>query len=952
MLGMTLCKANHFILGVIIVLSVILLGVAHDGVPRGGDPARPAKVIFLNQSLMPVSDNEPGLHVVDAIDEGPVPPMSMTIVVGFPPSHPQALSEFLWNLSDPSSTSYHQYLSASLFDSAYGGAILPYDTVTAYFQSFGVYNVTRASDRLTLTFQATPQMVNAAFHVTLHDYVHEGHSYYAPTTSPELPAYLASKILMVEGLSSYSQYVIHDFHELQPLLPVLTNGVCSVPCSGHVFPHGLTSASGGQLEEGPYFQVAYDELPLYSTFQSSYPKGEVIATILWSGHDSTGKPVAPFYPPDVYDYYNQTMFSGEPHATVYGVPLSGAPPPGPSAENDVSGAYGENTLDLEMAGSTAPGSSIYNVYGPSNSNTDIDADFSYILNPTNTPGLENVRVISNSWGGTDLNDSVWYSDLQEAQARGITVLAASGDSGDNPASSKWEGTPSEFPSSASFDDFGVTAVGGTTLTLNFNYSSPYYLHIASQVAWNDSQLKVGSSGGISSVFAEPSWQSWSEANNIIMGAGRGVPDIAAVANNTLVTISINGSEVSQDFGGTSVACPVEAGIVASIDNVLTANHRPGLGFLNPTLYALGTEEYDYHLSMPPLDNVTSGRNYQYQALRGYDLVTGWGSIDATNLSLLDLTQYVPIISSFTALPSNITVGNTTVLDVAFNGGHAPITYAYAGLPQGCTSINMSALICRPNVTGTFVVGVYVNDSLSHSAYATTSITVSPPVLVTVNISPQSQSVDEGRSQDFFATPVCNVGACPTGVQYVWSLSDGLGTLNQFVGPAVNFTAGNVNGTVKLVVMATLNGVSRQSNPAYITIVAPTVPPQQGGNVSAEDLLWIAMAASLIVMTIALVLVVVLRRKKKSTEHGTVSWTEGSLPSSEVCCPYCGASNWIHSTNCNSCGTLLTGEQWSQPTDPYSNMGSSPPVGYATCRQCLAQNPAEAAVCNQCESPLW
>ncbi|MDG6913540.1 MAG: hypothetical protein JRN35_10750, partial [Nitrososphaerota archaeon] len=671
-------------------------------------------------------------------------------------------------------------------------------------------------------------------------------------------------------------------------------------------------------EDAPYFQAAYDELPLFNAF--NYPKGAVIATILWSGHNSSGAPVAPFYPPDVYDYYNQTMPTGEPHATVYGAPINGAPSPGPSAGYDVSEANVENTLDLEMVGSTAPGSTIYNVYGPSKMVAEEDSAFSYVLNPSNTPGLQNVEVISNSWGAGDMNDSVWYNDLQEAQARGITVLAASGDTGDNPANRNWPGTDAEFPSSMAYSNFGVTAVGGTTLTLNVNSSSPYYLHITSQVAWYDPKNLTGSSGGISLVFPEPTWQMWSEANNIIEGAGRGVPDIAAVANNTFMTITLNGLQYSDELvGGTSIACPVEAGIVASMDTVLVGSQQPRLGFLNPLVYALGTEEYDYRLPSPPLDNVTSGRNFQYSALIGYDFVTGWGSIDATNFTMLVLSHYVPTISSFVAIPPNFPVGDTTVLDVTSQGGQGTVTYAYTGLPKGCTSADVSTLICTPARSGTFAVQVYVNDSAGHSAYATTSFTVTPPIIVSVALSPQTSYVVEGRSQEYIAAPTCNVGACPSGVGYAWALSNGLGTLNQTNGLSVNFTAGNANGTVELVVSATLNSVFKQSKPATITIVAPPSPPlKQVGNVgnnSVDSYVWFAVAIGLIVATVIILLVVILRRKDGPTERENVSRSEGILTPPEIPCPYCGVIVGLYSNYCNYCGAMLSREDQPAPTDP-------------------------------------
>ena len=47
----------------------------------------------------------------------------------------------------------------------------------------------------------------------------------------------------------------------------------------------------------------------------------------------------------------------------------------------------ENSVDLEMIGSTAPGSSIYNVYGLSPTNTTIDDALQSILSPSGNTWL-------------------------------------------------------------------------------------------------------------------------------------------------------------------------------------------------------------------------------------------------------------------------------------------------------------------------------------------------------------------------------------------------------------------------------------------------------------------------------------------------------------------------------------------------------------------------------------
>ena len=408
-----------------------------------------------------------------------------------------------------------------------------------------------------------------------------------------------------------------------------------------------------QFIYGSDLQVAYDEQSLLNI---TYPTNEVIATILWAGTNSSGNPVGPFVPSNIYKYYNATLPSYEPHPKVYGVPLDGAVAPGPSASYDITGASTENTLDLEMVGSTAPGSSIFNVYGPNKTYESLDSALAYILNPNSTySALNRVSVITNSWGGPEFNNTVWYEYLQEAQARGISVLASSGDSGDNQNSSKYSpngnypGDYVQFPAAMAYNDFGVTSVGGTTLTLRSN------LHILNQTAWYESDSytgnnTAGSAGGISRVFKETSWQLNTEANNVLKGAGVGVPDISAIGNDTIICLSTNGTLNTYAIGGTSVASPVEAGLVAEMDAILNHYNESNIGYLNPTIYSLANKQvtpmkyssqkgYDltgkYNSTLPalPFYNVMYGRNHVYHANFGYNLVTGWGSIDIYNFTM-------------------------------------------------------------------------------------------------------------------------------------------------------------------------------------------------------------------------------------------------------------------------------------------------------------------------------
>ncbi len=574
---------------------------------------------------------------------------SISLMVTFSFANQSRLNALLYNLSNPNSPEYHRFITRSQFASNFSVSPEVYSQAASYFSQYSTLSVKTYPDRVSLEVTGPAKEIGDLFNTRIVEERNDSSRYFAEFT-PELPEPLAHYVSQVTGLSN-------NFLQTQQNTPgkrvVLPEYKMSSVDGGYPIPINGSNGSGVQYIYGSDLQVAYDE---QSLFNITYPANEVIATILWAGKNSSDVSVGAFDPSDIYAYYNATLPSYEPHAKVFGIPLNGAAKPGISASYDVTGANDENTLDLEMVGSTAPGASIYNVYGPNATSLSIDSAFAFILNPNSTyPALNNVSVITNSWGGTDNNNSVWYQYLQEAQARGITVLASSGDSGDNNASSKYVGSNVEFPSAMAYNNFGVTAVGGDTLTLTNN------LHILNETAWYISSVDsadrgpAGSTGGISSIFKEPVWQINSEANKIIDGEGRGVPDISALANNTIVYITVNGTSYYGNpnfflFWGTSVASPVEAGIVAEMDAVLNHYNQSNLGYLNPLIYSLANEQVtpmsntlytgyittgSYNSTLPtlPFYNVMYGRNHIYNATYGYNLVTGWGSIDAYNFTM-------------------------------------------------------------------------------------------------------------------------------------------------------------------------------------------------------------------------------------------------------------------------------------------------------------------------------
>ncbi|MFZ1023086.1 MAG: PQQ-binding-like beta-propeller repeat protein [Thermoplasmata archaeon] len=141
------------------------------------------------------------------------------------------------------------------------------------------------------------------------------------------------------------------------------------------------------------------------------------------------------------------------------------------------------------------------------------------------------------------------------------------------------------------------------------------------------------------------------------------------------------------------------------------------------------------------------------------------------------------ITSFTASPSVVSLGNSTTLSVGVTGGVAPYTYFYTGLPTPCTSANSSMLVCQSSETGTFPINVQVTDSNGTIRNAQTSFQVTLQTLysvtftesglpsstswtVTLNGSPESSTtttivfMEPNGLYPFTVTPVAGFLAAP------------------------------------------------------------------------------------------------------------------------------------------------------------------------------------------------
>jgi kumamolisin len=282
---------------------------------------------------------------------------------------------------------------------------------------------------------------------------------------------------------------------------------------------------------------------------------------------------------------------------------------------DPSGADGEVLLDIEVAGSVAPGSPQYVYFAPNTDQGFIDA-VSAAAHGSPTP-----IAISISWGGPEDSWSAQSRQgldaaLQDAAALGVTVMAASGDSGSSDGQS--DGQPHcDYPASSPY----ALGCGGTRL--EFDTSSGT---ITSESVWNDGSSGGAGGGGVSDVYPVPSWQAGAGVPDKQSGGpGRGVPDVAGNADpETGYQVRVDGQNTV--IGGTSAVAPLWAALIARLAQATGKR----FGLLQPSIYAAAKPGQ----ATTGLRDITTGNNGGYSAAAGWDPCTGLGSPDGQALVTL------------------------------------------------------------------------------------------------------------------------------------------------------------------------------------------------------------------------------------------------------------------------------------------------------------------------------
>ena len=339
-------------------------------------------------------------------------------------------------------------------------------------------------------------------------------------------------------------------------------------------------------------------------------------TALGFGGDNQGKPTGTgFSTKDLTAYFKKLKIK-KPKVVAVGVD-GGANVPNTDPNTD-----GEVMLDIEVAGSIAPGATIAVYFAPNTDRGFIDAVNAAIHDTVRKPS-----VVSISWGApedgwTAQARNAFNQVFQDAAVLGVTICASAGDDGSSDIRDpkQRDGKPHvDFPAASPF----VLGCGGTKLLGSGSV-------ISSEVVWNEGNRGGATGGGVSKFFALPAYQASAKVPKSPAGkAGRGVPDIAGDADPFTGYQIITGGKAGV-IGGTSAVSPLWAGLLALINQQLAKHGKKPAGFINPALYTTVAKAGALH-DITQGNNDIDGNLKKYPAGTAWDACTGLGSPDGTKL---------------------------------------------------------------------------------------------------------------------------------------------------------------------------------------------------------------------------------------------------------------------------------------------------------------------------------
>ncbi|MFL6354213.1 MAG: protease pro-enzyme activation domain-containing protein [Bryobacteraceae bacterium] len=471
----------------------------------------------------------------------------------------------------PRGKGVRKYLSQEQFAARHGAKAGDIELVEKFAHTFHLTVVESSPRKRRVVLIGTAESMSKAFGAELGYYKIEAtnHIFRGRSGSLSIPAELEGAVIAVLGLDTRPVAKPHICRSKRLVTPA--------------------AASPGQVVNPPAGTFTPPQVAaLYHFPPGVTGAGQTTAIIELGGGYSTT---------DLQTYFSSLGVT-EPNITAVSVD-GGTNSPGSDADAEVM-------LDIEVAGSIAPGANIAVYFAPNTDQGFIDAITDAVHDTARKPS-----VISISWGAaedswTQQSQAAMNAALQDAATLGVTVIAAAGDNGSTDGMGDGN-LHVDFPASSPY----ILACGGTTLQGSDNA-------ISSEVVWNEIANNEGATGGgVSNAFPLPAYQTSAgiPAQPKTGFVGRGVPDVAGDADPTTgYWILVDGQNAV--VGGTSAVAPLWSALIALINQQLGVP----AGFVNPALYGLKTS----------FNDITTGNNDDsalgyFTAQPGWDACTGLGS---------------------------------------------------------------------------------------------------------------------------------------------------------------------------------------------------------------------------------------------------------------------------------------------------------------------------------------
>jgi subtilase family serine protease len=548
------------------------------------------------------------------------PAKTIEVSIWLKPHNPAQLDTLAYLLYDPRSPKYRQFLSRAQFAARFAPTAEEAKSVQQFFESHNLKVVKVAPDNFFVRARGTVGDVETAFHVQLNNYQVHGKTLRANDQDPYIDGEAAPLVRSVSGLDTGTV----EHHAIARPTALRNSkagalGAKAVPGSSDFFSN---ICFGTETET--FYSNGNPYLPLSGTYSGNklnfgsatsvgcgYTPPEIQAAygltgLYAEGYDGTGQTIG------IMDWCGSSTIQNDANAfsAYFGLPqpaltITYIPTPSYCIQADDA----EINIDVEWAHAIAPGAAINLIVPPTNYFQDIDqAEYIAI-----DEGL--ATVLSGSYGALEYYVST--SELENGNlineigaVMGIGVSFSTGDYGDDVATA---GLPTiEYPASTPY----ATAVGGVSLALNSNNS------VAWQSGWGTNELFLaqlgyvfnpsypyndttgfyfGSTGGPSDFFPKPAYQ------KRVPGKFRQVPDVSWLGDpftGGVILITVPDQDPEQQwevYGGTSLACPMFAGLWAISQQEAGAP----LGQAAPFLYSMPTATIRDVLPISSKTNVTA-----------------------------------------------------------------------------------------------------------------------------------------------------------------------------------------------------------------------------------------------------------------------------------------------------------------------------------------------------------